>query len=204
MRQIITLAAVAALALAGCGTTAGPLDPQAVHQEGLATATPTTTTKADPAKNQRGNLTKRLGEAAMLCADKDCSKAALTFTVDKIEVDPKCTDPYAHKYGVDTPPQNGHYVVLHMTVKTTTDMPSEMAPLIGFNGYEFSVIGPDGVTSASADGGYGCMDTNDRLPSAGVSPGSQYQGTVVLDTKHTSGTIAFRFATMNGGWEWSY
>lgn len=201
--SIITLVAVVAVALAGCATrTPAPEDIKALHEAGPVSAAPVTT--AGPAKTARGNLVKALGEVAALCADADCNKVAMTFAVDKIEVDPKCTDSYARKYGYDSPPQNGHYVVLHMTVRTTTDFSSDLAPLIGFGGYQFSTIGPDGVTLAGVDGGYGCMDMNDRLPSVGVSPGSQYKGTVVLDSRHTSGTVVFSLPPVTGGWEWAF
>ncbi|MDQ3578040.1 MAG: hypothetical protein M3443_10665, partial [Actinomycetota bacterium] len=172
---------------------------EAIHSSGLKTpsAPPTTTTNsapATPAKSPRGNIMKTVGQAAGL---SDASgKTMMTFTLDKVTVDPKCSSPYAEKA------KHGHYVSLAFTVKTTTDLTADSG-IYGLTQHDFDIVGADGITESEVSSYTLCMNNDEYLTSDPFAPASQYGGLIVLDTKHTTGTIVFRPPGMtgNGGWE---
>ncbi|MCE7002877.1 hypothetical protein LWC34_08535 [Kibdelosporangium philippinense] len=206
MRAMVLFAVpiIAAGMVAGCGNnTANPQPPDinAVHSSGLATppsSTTTAPTKSSPVTSARGNIKKTVGEVAALCTDTNCTDLSVTFTLDKIEVNPKCTD----KYSADAKPENGHFVVLSFTMKTT-DKFSGHAQYFSLNPFEFSIVGPDGITIQNTSSSQ-CMAMSEMLPLGNYSPSSQYIGKVVLDTKHAHGVVVFKQGWMDGGWEWEY
>lgn len=207
MAKLPTLALVTALlvTLTGCVATTGG-EPVAAGGGGAApTSRPTIEPPDEPSREPRasgrGSVPKKVGEPAGLCADDACSATALEFTVDRIQVDPKCTEPYA------PPPDNGHYIALSMTISTTAAFTEDLSYLVDFSPFSFQVVGPDGVTELS-DPGYGvfgCLKGSDFLPLGGLAPSSRYVGVVVLDSKHTSGVIVLRMpGDPTGGWEWTF
>lgn len=71
-------------------------------------------------------------------------------------------------------------------MKTTDKFTEDMAYLVGFSPYGFQLVGPDGITEQSGNGGYGCMAQNETLPSGPYAPSSQYTGKVVLDSRNAT------------------
>lgn len=214
MAKLSALVLVTALSvtLTGCVATTGG-QPVAADLSGGSPITrpsieppddePTPEPSLEPETSERGSVPKKVGELAGLCAKDPCVKSelAVEFTVDRIQVDPTCTRPYA------PPPDNGHYIALSLTINTTAAFTKDMAYLFDFSPFSFEVVGPDGVTEAS-DPGYGvfgCLDGTDFVPVGGMTPSSRYKGVVVLDSKHTSGIIVLRMpGDPSGGWEWAF
>jgi hypothetical protein len=205
----IVVTVIAVFALVGCGNNGPRQDVNAAHSSGLATPPPSSTTTppstaAQPKKSPRGNMIKKLGEAAGLCTDDSCTNVAVTFTLDKIELDPKCTGKSAKV--LDAKPEHGHFVALSFTVKTTEKFTGDSASF-SINPYDFSVVGPDGITETTSygSGTYGCLPDSEMLSTSNYAPSSQYVGKVLIDTKHSRGTIMLRSAIMgDGGWEWEF
>jgi serine phosphatase RsbU (regulator of sigma subunit) len=72
---------------------------------------------------------------------------------------------------------------------------------------DVAVVGPDGLTECPVFSGasFGCLKDTEMLPQNPFTPASKYRGSVLLDTRHTSGATTFRPATMGGGgWEWQF
>lgn len=190
------------LVLASCATDrpAAP-DISAIHSSGLAAppTTATTTAPSSAAKTARGTIAKKVGEPAGICTRSDCSEVGMTFTVDSIKVDAKCTAPYASR------PEHGHFIVVAMTIKTTAAFDDDMALGSMINPLSFSVVGPDGITEASGSGGYGCLRDSEQLPPGPWAPSSQYVGKVVVDSRSTTGALILRLSALGtGGWEWPF
>lgn len=197
MRLAITPLIAAVLVVAGCSTDSPPATSQAdldsTHSSSLAPTTTTTPPPSTPAKSPRGHIIKQVGQVAGQ-ADTN-GKMVLTFTLDKILVDPKCTDQYAVK------PKRGHYIALSFTVKTTADLPADGTTM--FTQHDFDVIGPDGVTESEVASPGICMNIDEYFTMDPLAPSSQYRGLIVLDSKNTTGVVAFRPGGV-GGWEWAF
>ena len=198
---IVLVALLLALLASGCASrvvgapTAGEARLPALPQATTETAD---TTQAPPesATNERGFVPKKLGESACFggidatsCAD------GVTFSIDKIVVDPPCAD-----YGQRT----GHTLVISMRVATGTD--SEPIQLAGgvFNPFAFIVIGRNGVTQ-KADFGM-CTDPSGSPGTYG--PNQKYAFKIELDVPVAHGTLALQPGMIGdggtGGWEWPY
>ncbi|WP_156756627.1 hypothetical protein [Actinokineospora pegani] len=149
-----------------------------------------------PAKSPRGNLVKQIGEAAGVSPTQG-GASTVTFSIEKITVDPKCTDGFSEKSA------KGHYIALEMTVKTEPTYDSDEMMMFSINPYSFSVVGQDGVTETEVAATYPCVDPKDHLTSDALSPASQYKGVVMLESKSTSGLLVFRPAG-SSGWEWAF
>jgi hypothetical protein len=146
--------------------------------------------------SERGNVVKQLGEVAGFGPTQD--DIVVTFAIDKITVDAKCTAQYSQK------PEHAHFVTLDVRAETKPTMPNDRGYSI--NPFEFSTIGADGITEQSLTTGaaFTCLDTSEQFP-ANLSPGSKYRGSIVLDTKNPSGVLVYRPGFMlGGGWEWNY
>lgn len=203
---IAGVAALLGLTITGCGANqasdnngaALPL-PSATAASAAPSATPSASAaKSTSPTSPRGNRIKALGENAGLCADMQCSSDVLTFAVDSIAVDAQCTERFAQ------PPTNGHLIVVALRVSTSPELkPQDAAGL--FNPYAFSVVGPDGVTETGlvTSSTYGCLAEGQRMPDS-LAPGSQYRGTIVLDSKSASGVVQLRAGGQTGGWEWKF
>lgn len=144
-------------------------------------------------------MVKKLGEPACFGgAGKDC-EGGVSFAIDKIEVDPKCTEYGSH-------PDNGHTVLLHLRVATGDD--ADVIDRVGgiINPFSFVEIGKDGVTRDTSFGM--CADPSaNQLPDT-YGPNQKYQGVMDLEVTEASGIIALQLmgAEEDGqrGWEWTY
>lgn len=199
MRRTAVLAVVAA-AVTACSSTPPPLagPPSSSSTSATATSAPSATSAA-PAKSPRGLLVKSLGQTAGFSNEKSGALQA-EFTLDAIEVDPKCTGPYVER------PTHGHVVVLTFTVKTTPQYLADQGWMI--TGHDFAIVGPDGVTETALVTGaaFSCLTESEQLPTNPYAPASTYRGKLPLDTRNTKGTITYRPPVINvsGGWEWQF
>lgn len=159
-----------------------------------ATSTPSSTAGA-PNRSARGLLVKQLGERAGI--GNSAADARAEFTLDRVEVDPKCTG--------SEPSANGHLIALSFTVTTTARLDPSQHWFIEAG--DFAVVGPDGVTDSnvSTGPGLGCLPERDYLPGTPYTPSSKYVGKVVLDSRYASGVITYRPVVdlAGAGWEWT-
>lgn len=195
----LALAACAVVSLAGCaGTTTGtgenaPELPAATGGDAAASSA------ARQETNERGFVVKQLGELACFGgAGKDCA-GGVSFSIDKVEVDPPCTEFGSH-------PDNGHTLLLHLRVATGDD--DTVVDQVGgiINPFSFVEIGKDGVTRDTSFGMCADPSTN-QLPDT-YGPNQKYQGVMDLEVPEASGVIALQLmgAEEDGqrGWEWTY
>lgn len=162
-------------------------------------ASPTaTTTKAARNLTAQGFLPKKLGELAGLDCTTGLDSCPLKFTVDKIEVNPKC-----YQYG--TPAAAGRKtVLLHVSLTTGTlsnDL-AAVAPMI-FNPFSLKGLGADGFVHDAQPGS--CTDYAGRLSNT-ILPNSRYAGTVEVEVSESSVSIASaQLASPDGtrGWVWN-
>jgi hypothetical protein len=122
----------------------------------------------------------------------------LSFTIHAITPDGQCTSEYAQK------PENGHFIVVKVTAKTSTRTQQQLMIIPN----DFAVVGPDGLTETAIATGpaNGCLKEAERFPSQVLTPGSQYTGALVLDSKSNHGVVTFRPPGLQGnsGWEWTF
>jgi hypothetical protein len=197
---MLALFAVPAIFLTGCGVPvavqAGTPHDASVAPPPTVTAT-NTTQKITSSLSPRGLIPKTAGQVASI---GDATNPDLSFTVDAITVDDKCTSQFAEK------PENGHFVVLSMTVKTSVTMDKTLFFMITAS--DFSVVGADGVTDTnlSTAGAFECLSDREQFPRQQLAAGSQYVGKVVLDSKNTHGILEYRppMLANNSGWEWTF
>ncbi|OLR90893.1 hypothetical protein [Actinokineospora bangkokensis] len=142
-------------------------------------------------------LPKKLGEQAGI--RDDALGLMVSFSFDKIQVDPRCTAKARVK------PTNGHFLAITVTAETGPNY--DGATLTDLSTAEFKVLGPDttqdtAVRTPAADK---CFPAAQKLPVLDA-PGEVFTGKIVLDTRFTTGTIVFRPGTLegNGGWAWSF
>jgi hypothetical protein len=128
-----------------------------------------------------GLLQKQLGKVAQYGGpdDNDNSTWGFRVVVDSIEVDPKC-DQYAAE------PTRGRWLLISLRVETSQLYDAARdgsAP--GF--YEWSTIGPDGITEPPLGSGSPCRAATELLFE--LRPGAKYRGTVGIDTANPSGQL---------------
>ena len=173
-----------------------------------AIATPTTTptpepTVSTPATSERGNVVKQIGETAWVSMSATDLTPWVEFQVTGIEVGGECTSDYA------TPPTNGQFLFVSMSMSTATEWPPEMAGVeLDFNPFDWSTVGADGLTENDLTGNgsiYGCLEEG-SLENVTVGPGENVVGTVVLDSANPSGVLVYQpfWGGTPGGWEWTY
>ncbi len=125
----------------------------------------------------------------------------VSFAVDKITVDAKCTAKYA-----SGKPEHGHFVKVDLRAETKPSMPAD--GYYSINAAEFSTVGEDGLTETQVWTGpsIGCLNQSEQFPSERLAPGSKYRGSIIIDTKNPSGVLMFKpgFMATTGGWEWTY
>ncbi|GAA3434470.1 hypothetical protein [Kutzneria kofuensis] len=198
--RTLTLLAIGSVFLAACGF---PVVGQATPHDASVAPPPTVTSTSATKKitsslSPRGLIPKAIGQVAAI--GDDATNPDLSFTVDAIAVDDKCTSEFARK------PQNGHFVVLSMTVKTSVTMDKTLFLIVAPT--DFAVVGPDGVTETNltSTAAFGCLSDREQFPSQPLGAGSVYVGKVVLDSRNTHGILEYRPPMLvdNSGWEWSF
>ncbi|MGH3877217.1 MAG: hypothetical protein ACRDSK_09300 [Actinophytocola sp.] len=192
---ILCLALLVALLASGCATVKGV----PVAGDGPAPSLPESTTTPpapEPATNERGFIPAEIGEE--LCygpIDSDTCEGGVTFSVDKIAIDPPCME-----FGQRT----GHTLVVSMRVATGTDTESNQMASGVFNPFSFIVIGKNGV-SQDADFGM-CTDLTSNPDTYG--PNQKYAFKIELDVPVVHGVLALQPGIVGldgaGGWEWPF
>lgn len=161
------------------------------------------TTQAQPTSglSERGNMVKRVGESAGITLEGHESTPALTFVVNKIDVNAKCTTTYAQK------PENGHFVTVDISAETGPQDQFKNA-FYGedfmFNPHDWKFITPSGTTtnSVATTAAYTCLDEADRIPNMG--PAERARGKVVLDLPDKTGTLIYSPSPSEESWEWKF
>lgn len=193
---ILSLALLIALLASGCSTVKGV--PVAGDAPALPSLPESTTTEPapEPATNERGLVPAKIGEE--MCygpIDSDTCEGGVTFSVDKIAVDPPCME-----FGQRT----GHTVVVSMRVATGTDTDSIQMASGVFNPFSFMVIGKNGV---SQDANFGmCTDLTNNPDTYG--PNQKYAFKIELEVPVAHGVLALQPGIVGqdgaGGWEWPF
>jgi hypothetical protein len=199
--RVVLAAVMPATLLAACGM---PIAMQAGTPHAASVAPPPTVTATSATKkitsslSPRGLIPKTLGQVAAI--GDDPANPDLSFTVDTITVDGGCPGQFAQKS------ENGHFVVLSMTVKTSVTMDKTLFFMV--TAHDFATVGPDGVTETNVSTGnaYSCLPDQEQFPMQPLGAGSQYVGKVVLDSRNTHGILEFRPPMLidNSGWEWTF
>jgi len=187
MKQILPVIA-AGLLLAGCGggsTVTPPKAPPATA--GAGTSTPVVT----------GPIPVTLGTPFTVADATGVKQGDVTFTA--VTVDVKCST----LYGTAKPPK-GHYLAISSTISTSPNI--TFNGLGAPNGYDFSVITPDGFTQSANTDETVCLTNEETFSASTLQPNSKYKGTTLLDVPSTSGTLIFRphFQTTLPGWSLKY
>jgi hypothetical protein len=207
-RAVAGVAAVlVATMLTSCGNNAPAGEaaptPFGVPTESPAAAVATTTPALTPEQEELlgprvelpgGLLLKQIGKVAQATpasdppnAPVDVNNWAWRLVVDKIEVDPKC-DQYLGQ------PTRGHLVLLTVRAETGPKYASvgDGSPL---NSFEWTTIGPDGVSEAS--GSATCRTAD--VAYIELRPSAKYRTTIAIDTANTSGQLV-----LANHWAWNY
>ncbi|WP_336711262.1 hypothetical protein [Arthrobacter sp. USHLN218] len=198
MKKSLACLAAAALLLTGCGSTPQSAEAPSVAPAGetsaVAKATPTATAAE---RSDRGNLIKEVGQGAGISDD---GTDVASFVINSITVDGKCSGQFASE------PENGHILILDVSVKTEPALADSVVPSFGLNPFEFKTIAPNGTTS-NADLGtaasFSCLDDSELLPSE-IGPAEKATGKVVLDAETAEGVLVFHPGYAAAGWEWKY
>lgn len=221
MKKTLVPFALFALLLTGCGQETGSAaapkveaadteSKEARESEAKPTATPSRDSsesskskeaeKAEKSgeKSPRGNLVKQVGEVGELTED---GEPVATFVVNSIDVDAACTEEFASNLS-----DNGHLLVLDVSIVTEPAYAESMNPTFSFDAYYFKEIAPDGTisdTDLATRAARTCLKDAELLPST-FGPGEKMTGKVVMDVTNPSGTIVFEYGDSPAGWEWNY
>lgn len=162
--------------------------------------------KVRPKTNDRGNIVKALGEEGSLVTTTGDEETIAVFAIDAIAVDSPCAE---RPYSTPEVPENGHFIQLSMRVSTGSQAALSSYSSLGsftLSDWDFKVIGPDGLTENSSNSFAGelCLDDAQKLPSQ-IGPGQSVIGSIVLDSKYTTGSIVLNLpGVVDGGWEWAF
>jgi hypothetical protein len=197
---IVSLSVTVALGVSACATRVAGMP--AAH--GAAPALPeptsdttTTTTEApESLTNERGFIPAKVGqESCYGPIDSDTCEGGVTFTIDKIVVDPPCGE-----FGERT----GHTLILSLRVATGTDSSSIQDASLVFNPFSFIVIGKNGVSQKASFGI--CTDVTNNPDTYG--PNQKYAFKLELEVPVVHGALALQPGNVgedgSGGWEWPY
>ena len=194
------LIATLGLSLTACGGAASS-NATAPNVEAITPAATPTPTAAELKKSPRGNLIKEVGQPAGM-SNPESNQQTVNFTVDAITVDAPCTDPYA------TPAENGHIVVVDVTVATTEELGKlDYGNRFDMSSATFKFIGASGTTyngSLGTMGSYSCLPEAEEFPVAGMGPAENVKAKVVLDVPETTGTLVFKDLFSQIGWEYKF
>jgi hypothetical protein len=136
-----------------------------------------------------GLVLKQLGKVTQWGGPQDDRIAtwAARMVVDKIEVDPEC-DEYVQA------PGRGHRLVLSLRVETSDLYDSFVDGTPQY--YQWSTIGPDGVSEASSSSSQDCRP--DVAFPHELRPSAKYRGEVTVETANPVGQLVFAdFAVYN-------
>lgn len=201
MRTIFAPLSLAALVLlTGCSGTDAPSAVAPTVDSASPTAEPSASASTAPAaeKSERGNLVKKVGQGAGLSTPE--GEQTVTFVINSITVDGQCTGEFA------TPPENGHFVILDVSVKTEPTLAETDYPQFSISQSGWKAIAPNGTTSNANPGtgaSYRCLTESENLPQT-MGPAEQAAGKVVLDLENPEGILIFNDAGAMSGWEWTY
>ncbi|WP_270256719.1 hypothetical protein [Kocuria marina] len=159
------------------------------------------TTQAQPTSglSERGNVMKRVGESASITINGQESTPVVNFVVNGIEVDPKCTNPYAEK------PENGHFVTLDVSAETGPREQFQQAfqgSEYMFNPFDWKFITPSGTTanSVASTPAFSCLTQAEQISEMG--PAERATGKIVLDVPAKTGTLIYAPGFVDQAWEW--
>ncbi|WP_280265325.1 hypothetical protein [Nocardia wallacei] len=148
-----------------------------------------------PAKSQRNNVVKRVGESSGI--GRAGEQPVVSWTVTSVTVDPTCTKSIAEL------PENGHFVVVTMEAETSPAFEYAALPG-GFHPMNnWAIVDADGVSQPhpSTTAATHCLDL-DFPPQ--LAPGSRYSFHLVFDSRTPTGVLTFVPTLGAGGWEWSF
>lgn len=189
MRLTATLTA-ALLLLAGCGAQQGANEGNQPHKKPEQAQQ-----QPEPETSERGNRVKHIGDTAYIYADASRKTEWARWTVTNITLDAPCTNEYAK------PSENGHMVVIDVTVQTTKDLPTDQPLYLGVAGAWQYVLKDGTISNAPVQGSAMlCLPRADRLPDQ-IGTASKAQGKLVFDLPTTDGYLIYK----NGystGWEY--
>ncbi|MFD4639350.1 hypothetical protein ACFWN2_18675 [Lentzea sp. NPDC058436] len=147
----------------------------------------------------QGFLPKKVGELSGTECTTSIDTCAIKFTVDKIDVNPKC-----YQYG--TPAASGRKtLLLHVSLTTGNLSPDGQlgAPTI-FNPFSLKGLSADGFVHDAQPGL--CADNKSSLSST-ILPNSKYAGTVEVDVPESAVSVASAWSAPakdgGRGWVWS-
>lgn len=200
---VVLAALLVAVLASGCTSR---VSGAAVNSTGNAPALPsvsTTPTKAPvkdptPVANERGMYVKKLGEKACFGGGPStCTTEGIVFSVDRIQVDPKC-----YPYGGD---RKGHTLLLSVRAATGTDTAAIQEAPVVFSSYAFKTVDKEGVTQ-NVDWGM-CTEKGNSAPDT-YAPHSKYRFQIEVDAPIAHGGLMLQPGNMgddlSGGWEWQF
>ena len=193
---------VTALLLAGCS--APPSDEGADSLKPVAAATveptpsPTPTSEwGESVRNDHDNLVKVINQLAGTTASYDDDVVTSRFTVTGFKLDPECNS------GFSEGAANGHYLRVDLHIETTPELAKESSPTMSFDEYGWNAYNADGTRLNDPIGNaWSCLDSSLELP-MNIGPGEVVDGSVILDVKDATGSVALTFGGP-AGWEWTY
>ncbi|MFS8100947.1 hypothetical protein LFM09_27870 [Lentzea alba] len=146
----------------------------------------------------QGFLPKKIGELSGYDCKTDIESCSIKFTVDKIDINPKC-----YQYG--TPAAGGRKTLLLHVSLTTGTMSSEaafVAPTI-FNPFSLKGLGNDGFVHDAKPGL--CTESSAGLSNT-ILPNSRYTGTVEVEVPDSATSVASAWpqpaSDGSRGWVW--
>lgn len=177
--------AMSAFALAATSCTGPAADSSSPAPDPTPSSPTSTTQTSAPPKREhtaQGFLPKKIGELSGFDCKSDLDSCSVKFTVDKIDVNPKC-----YQYG--TPAADGRKTLLLHVSLTTGTMSSDaatLAPTI-FNPFSLKGLGQDGFVHDARPGS--CTDYTAGL-STTILANSRYTGTVEVEVPESAASVA--------------
>ena len=200
MRKILSVSALAlgtVMALSACGGTtasSSPTAPSAAPVEASKQA------ETGPAKSERGNIVKEVGQGASITDKLHDNKEVVNFVVNSITPG-ACTEPYAQA------PKNGNIIVVDVTVETKPELANATMTSYSLSPWDFKYVAPNGTTFNGdlAGQSYGCLPAAATFPSAGMGPAEKITAKVVLDVPQPNGILVLKAPFSNtNGWEYKF
>jgi hypothetical protein len=177
------------------GACTGPAPATPVALPPVSTSsTPAPVTKA-PATDASGFIPKALGQTAGMTNPDGTD--FVTFAIDKITVDPKCS-----QYGSRTPGMHTLAVSIRIATGHFADTTMDSGVIDGtLNGFGFQTRNAAGLTHQGSAGT--CLIAPSQLPNS-YSENSKYAGTIEIETPDTSGDLLLSPPATSGGWAWKF